>query len=99
MSRRVGPRGAYPVGTSLVRHLEVSFNRHKNMPYIHYNRYFSVKDLSDRLQFEVMQKYGLNARTSASNVVAQRIKNGDFTFTHGIQSLKHLEEAHRGHSS
>ena len=29
------------------------------MPYTHYNQYFSVKDLSDRLQYEVMQKYGI----------------------------------------
>ena len=68
------------------------------MPYTHYNRYFSLKDLSDRLQYEVMQKFGLNARTSAANVVAQRIKNGDFSFTAGIESLKNLEQAHRNHS-
>ena len=69
------------------------------MPYTHYNKYFSVKDLSDRLQFEVMQKFGMNARTSAANVVAQRIKNGEYNFTHGIQALKNLEDAHRNHSS
>ena len=69
------------------------------MPYTHYNRYFSVKDLSDRLQFEVMQKYGMNARTSAANHVAQQIRAGAYSFTHGIESLKNLEEAHRNHSS
>lgn len=69
------------------------------MSYTHYNRYFSVKDLSDRLQFEVMQKYGLNARTSASNHVAEQIRAGVYNFSHGIQALKNLEEAHRDHSS
>lgn len=69
------------------------------MPYTHYNKYFSVKDLSDRLQYEVMQKFGMNARTSAANHVAEQIRAGRYNFTHGIEALKNLEEAHRNHSS
>lgn len=69
------------------------------MPYTHYNRYFSVKDLADRLQFEAMQKYGINARTSSANQVARNIKAGDYNFSVGLEALKALEFAHRKHSS
>ena len=65
------------------------------MPYTHYNRYFSVKDLTDRLQFEVMQKYGINARTNAATQVAKNIKSGDYTFTVAVEALKAIEESRR----
>lgn len=69
------------------------------MAYTHYNRYFSQKDLADRLQFEVMKKYGINARSSAANQVAANIRNGEYSFTVAVLALKALEHVHRDHSS
>lgn len=67
------------------------------MPYTHYNQYFSVKDLSDRLQYEVMQKYGINTRTSTANQVARNIKDNKFSFSVGVDALRAMEEARRLH--
>lgn len=67
------------------------------MPYTHYNQYFTVKDLSDRLQYEVMQKYGINASTSSANQVAMNIRSNQYTFSVGVDALRAMEENRRLH--
>ena len=67
------------------------------MPYTHYNQYFSVKDLSDRLQYEVMQKYGINTSTSSANQVARNIRSNQYTFSVGVDALRAMEENRRLH--
>lgn len=67
------------------------------MPYTHYNEHFSVKDLSDRLQFEVMQKYGINTRTTTANQVAQNIKANHYDFDVAVDVLRAMEEGRRLH--
>lgn len=67
------------------------------MPYTHYNYSDSVQDLSDRLQYEVMQKYGINTSTSSADQVAKNIKSNHYTFSVGVDALRAMEELRRRH--